>query len=171
MRRIGVMATAVALVVAGALPAAAAKPVTEDVIAFGWSDGTSSLTATATVVDGVGQVQLSGQANIVVDCFGATLEMSVSWSDTQSATFDLHPNGSSGTVTVAPTVLTATDCSGTPVSQSLGLTLTFDAGGKADDRYRADGSRVIERSGPGSVEFGAIGTLDVTVETTRTISG
>ena len=75
---------------------------------------------------------LSGQATVMVDCFGASLPMLVEWDQTLTASFDLPPNGSSGTVIVPQTFVTATDCLGNPVAQSLGLSLTFDAGGKAD---------------------------------------
>lgn len=168
MRRIGMLGVAAALVVAGALPATAAKPVAEDVITFTVDGLGGSLTATATAADGVGTVQLSGSATVMADCDGAGLPMAIDWSGTHSAQFDLHPNGSSGTVTVPSFTIAASDCFGNPTFQSGSLTFDFDAGGKAEARYQDELGRVIERTGTGTVDLGTLGTVGTAVSAVRT---
>lgn len=165
MRRIGMSVMTMVLVVAAALPATAAKPVAYDEITA-TVDGVGSLTLTASAVDGVGTVSLSGTASLMVDCLGTGLIEDVAWNATDvPATFDLHPNGSSGTITVDSADLPATDCLGNPVSGNS-LVFSFDTDPGAD-RYRDVDGRVVSRTGTGTLTYGVLDAAAVTVDAVR----
>ena len=153
------------LLMALALPAGAAKPISNYLVTWSVDGGTVTLDTETNIVT------LDVDSTTWVTCGGASAIADVVWKGSAVAEVTVDKQARSGSFSVVSdqlTISTVSACGGTSTTSMSG-SFEIDRG-RADLRTRDGSNRIIERSGVGSLTVGSLvlEAIEVSVQTTIT---